>query len=534
MRCDRVQKLYSEYAVSSLSPGRLDDIDVHLASCAECRGFYDKQELIGRLITDSSDIPHPGSSYFENLHQNVIHQLESGAGQQTFPPPHGIWGSNGVFGLFRPLWLAGCSVAAALFFISTLPELPVPNNFTPEGLTGQPTGLMLSETTTPAATEINSPRDQNRAVQVLSMDPNPLTLIPGSTLDRTDVDSLDKSIGGIVRGQSDTERILASTNRNMGIGDESITPIDQQAVHETESRVIELEQGAGGRNIIPQEIIEEIQILKAQLLDGGDASLEQRMSGLEEDMESQISDSDSLLALPAMQQMSLYRKAHASLLSGDLPNAQVKYLRIINLKDTSPLSHRASLQLADIAYSEWADFRKAREYYEVCHDAADSIAFTSLELDHIRRQLDMLDMYSLNNWEALRMVNIISRESWDRAEVAFQLLLSIENADRLLPDAARKVIHRLNNEPLSKPDAEITQSLYNLLANRIKQEQNREIQAWLEITVAEIILVHSEDYGQAIDHYRRAASLSEGSSAASFARSRLGKLADLRLQNQIR
>ena len=204
------------------------------------------------------------------------------------------------------------------------------------------------------------------------------------------------------------------------------------------------------------------------------------------------------------------------------------------MEHTGLLAHRASLQLADISYGERAHFDAARKYYEICHDASGSIAFTPLEVDHIRRQLDRLDRYSANRWEALRMVNNVSRGDWAQAKMAIERLFLNKNTDLLVPEAVREIIHRLRNGPRSKPDSGITAGLNNLLASRIEEEQNREIRAWLEITVAEIVLVHAEDYEQAIVHFRRAKTLSDDSSAANYAGARLDKLIDLRQLNQIR
>ena len=72
MRCSRVQFLYEDYVSGALPEKTVELVEQHVSKCSICREFYESNDDVAELITNSTEIAHPGEPYMNDLSKRVL------------------------------------------------------------------------------------------------------------------------------------------------------------------------------------------------------------------------------------------------------------------------------------------------------------------------------------------------------------------------------------------------------------------------------------------------------------------------------
>jgi tetratricopeptide (TPR) repeat protein len=297
-----------------------------------------------------------------------------------------------------------------------------------------------------------------------------------------------------------------------------------------EIRATALQKKAAQTETMPTEVYEQLQVLKTQMITGGSEALKKRLRQLEETVNQRMTGQGKFSTEPIFKQASLYLKAEDELAAGRLDEALSYYLRILRVDGHSQLALRASLQLADLFYSELGNFKEARAYYQRCREPGAAEALTSPERERAAKQLDRLEQYKDGDWQPLHLLYVMGHEGWPEKLTALRTLIALPGVAPLLPEAARTLLDRMN---AAKPPAEAILETYNLLAKQAKEAQNGDIRAWLELALGDMTSMHL-DPQQAIEHYYRTIAASEKSEAAKLARTKLDELVEHNLAESVR
>lgn len=534
MRCERVRYLYEEYTQGSLPVATMARVEEHLAACPACREYFDQSDAIAQLLRQGSQIAHPGPQYFEDLNARVLRRLDEASAIPVSDPdnilriPTAQWR--------RPLWWVGGMAAAALVALGLVPQLAQ----SPSDLTGPSASRMVATApgaAEPTPLEIAAGPDVSQKNKALNPNLNPAATGPaeGAKLASR---NLDKGLAGLTKNNSFVEEMIASTSvpgysQRSQPERESIGEAERKATQDTEVRMTALKNEATKKGAIPTEIFEQLQVLKTQITNGGGKELRRSMGQLEDMVGERMGIRQSDLdALPIVKQVKLYLSAEDALEAGRVGDAFNNYRRILFVDEHSPLALRACLQMADLFYSEWANFGEARAYYQRCRDAGDAKVFNSIELSVINKQLERLERYKEGNWQALDRLHKVRRGNWNEALANLRDLMALAGADPLLPEAARTILGRMNSTP--KPSAPVTVEIYNLLAKRAKEEQNVDVRAWLELALGDMLNSQFQDPQRASEHYYRSLAAAPNSDAAKQARAKLTELVDHNLAESVR
>lgn len=502
MRCERVQFLYDEYSQGSLPVATLGRVEEHLAGCPACREFYDQSDLISKLIRKSSEVAHPGPQYFENLHSRVLAALDQPETEHLPDPsavinlPDAQWR--------RPLWWVGAVAAAGLLALAAAPTLmsrPAPGKTQVVAMAKPPVMAPPKVAATPTPTP--APRTQT-----------PPTPLPNQTL--------EKSVTAPMPEPSvDVEAFLKD---KFSASRDGVTPAEQIANDEAQAVMTSLRQKTEAPGELSSAVYAQLQLLKAQIMDGRSEDLQRSLRELETRVDPRVSE--QLKQSPLVKQVNRYLAAGDDLKAGRIDDALTKYRQVDYIDKKSPLATKAALQIADILYSEFANFTEAQKYYKRCQAAGEKSSLNSMEQQTVKLQLDRLERYKANNWEALTQLHLVYHGKWAEVLGAMERLTALGGAEALLPEATRTILRRMEAVG-DAPSGEITLELYKLLEKHAEMQQNGDVRAWLELALGDMALGQFQDSQQAIDHYGKAAA-SGSTDVAATAR---GKLDQLSIEN---
>lgn len=496
MRCERVQFLYDEYSQGSLTVSTLGRVEEHLAGCPACRQFYEESDAISGLIRESSEIAHPGADYFAGLHDRVLAALDRPETERPTNPAQII--EMPATQWRRPLWWVGATAAAALLAVATLPALLTQ----PEMAWNPPSSIAVPT--------------QTAALPV-----------PGGT--RQGVDSLNPG----TRNPTSIENII-TTLPHYGERDE-VGPDERKATEETKARMASVRRQAEEDGALPPEVFKQLQVLKTQVIDGGNEDLSRSLRELENLVDPRIPDQVKLSSIPLVKQANYYLNAADDLRAGRYQDAISKYRKILffdePLGELSPISIKASLQMADLYYDTMGTFSEARIHYKRCLEAKDKSVLNSTELKKIDSRLERLERYQENNFAALEQLHKVFYGKWDEVLAALRGLTAQPATGALLPDAAQAMLARMETTEDPPPSA-IVMDLYNLLAKQAEVEQNVDVRAWLWLALGDIESTQFQDIRKAVEHYDAAKKVK--SEAAVQARLRLAQMDELKWDELVR
>ncbi|MCL5270090.1 MAG: hypothetical protein M1457_05980 [bacterium] len=511
MRCERVQFYYEDYCRLSLPVSTLARVEDHLAGCPACREYFEKNDQIARLLRDHAEVAHPGPGYFDDLAGRVMARLD-----EQPPAPVldcGLAGVRPASASRRPLWWAGAAAAAGLLILSFVPPAR------------QPDVQLARKLAEPAVTGAMLPAE---GVSVAEMLPaNPLT---GGTI-------FDKGLSGFSSNRPDVESIIQAQlhypveNADWLPETEPDESVAESAPPASPIQWVSTRPKSERPDSLPNEVLEQLERIKTQMAAKGDEALIAGLREFDQTIQRLSAENASLGDLPMVQQARYYLKGDDAFTAGRASEAWKFFHRVITLDEKSPLATRARLQMADLNYAEWADFRQARDYYQRCAGRAAEQALTAAEREHVTRQLDRLDRYAGNSWEALHLVYCVRRGDWPESLAALRGLTALEGSRDLLPEAARAAVDRMKSAPA--PPANVTNEIYNLLAKQAQVEQNGEIRAWLELAVGDLLIDQLNNPQQAMVFYHQAIEAAAESGAAKAARVKLYDLEDRNLKNDL-
>lgn len=515
MRCERVQFLYDEYSQGTLPVATLGRVEEHLAGCPACREFYEQSDLVSRLIRKSSEVAHPGPQYFEDLHSRVLAALDQPE-TEDFPDPSAIidipdsqWR--------RPLWWVGAMAAAGLLALAGAPALlsrPSPGRTQVIAMAKPP---VAPPARTPAPTPAAAPAPRKTASPA---QPPATPLPPGQTLEKSVTAPLPEP----------TLDIDAFIKDKFSASRDGVTPAEQLANDEAQAVMTSLRQKTEVPGELSSEVYAQLQLLKAQIMDGRSEDLQRNLRDLETRVGPRVSE--QLKQSPLVKQVNRYLAAGEDLKAGRIDDALTKYRQVDYIDKQSPLAIKAALQIADILYSEFANFPEAMKYYKRCLAAGEKSQLSSPEQQNVKRQLDRLERYKANNWEALNLLHQVHHGKWTEVLAAMERLTALSRAEALLPEAARTIVKRMEAAG-DAPNGDIIIALYKLLEKQAEIQQNGDVRALLELALGDMALGQLQDAQQANDHYGKAAA-SGSTDVAATARVKLDQLSIENLAGLVR
>jgi hypothetical protein len=520
MRCERVQFYYEDYSRMSLPVSTLGRVEEHLAGCPVCRAYFEQNDLIASLLHENSEVAHPGPQYFDDLAQRVLNRLDEmpvgGAAVEDIAPvaPLGSWR--------RPMWWMGAAAAAGLMVVGFLPQMRTPDV--------QLAQRLANPATAPAdAPALPAVREAPGAVAVMLANHLISGVDPGGT-------TLDKSVAHATRSRADIESLIRSRLElpltNPEPGDAQNPEAQPGGSSETSTiQTVSLRPGGERPNAVPEEVLKQLEAIKTDITDQGDDALIENLRRFDQTIQRLSAENAALAEMPMIQQARHYLKGDEALTAGQPKEAWLSFHRVITLDGKSPLALRANLQMADLYYSEWADFPQAREYYKRCQSSAAAKSLTGTEREHVARQLDRLERHAATQWESLHLLHSIRRGQWPEAVTALRRLTTIDGTRDLLPEAARAVVDRMKTSPA--PTVETTNEVYNLLAKQAQVEQNGEIRAWLDLALGDLLIDQLNNSGQAGVYYQQAIEAAGDSGAAKAASEKLYNLQERNLKRNL-
>lgn len=493
MRCERVQVLYSEYVAGTLSPETLTRVEEHLSACPVCRNFYEDSDKLGSLIRHQGEVAHPGPAYFDDLAARVLGELE----KSPPPPPIRNW-RRLIRG--RPIWWSGASAAAALLLLALVPMLQRHNRVETAGMSLAPN---VSKTAGEGAGA--TPQTSGKVlVKGVVNRAEPTTILDDLLPGRTVFDQAPPSFARLS---------------------------ELQMVREAELKMASIRGQADRRSLPPNKLLEQIQVLKAQLAIGGNEDLRRGLMELEAGVRDQVKDPAEVSKLPSVKQSEYYAKAEEELSAGHCDEAFKYFQRVLLVDGTTPLAIRANLQMADLLFSDKANFKKALETYRKCQGSRAAKALNSAERVRVQRQIELLERYRADGWQALARVHSVRRDPWPEAVTALRDLTSQPRNQSLLPETARAIAERFASG--EKPGSESMLEIYSLLAAKADSQPAGESRAYLELYLGELS-IHLARPRQAVDHFMRATQAAEGSVAARMARAKIDELEEKSLKDLVR
>ena len=525
----------------------LSRVEEHLAGCPACREYYEQCDSIAGLLRETSDVAHPGTQYFERLCETVLDRLDDpldpSLREQVAPIvdlPTRPWQ--------RPLWWAGAMAAAALLALSVLPgQVPRMNEKTTLVASAAPIPAMTELALASGQPDVKVVEENANGRKTLTLALNNPQIASTAMASSPDANqTLDKSVTGKDNNSPAVEEILKSPARIVAdlhapAGKDNLTPLQHQDAEETKVRMAKFSEEVQNDQVIPEDLIARLQIIKSKTISQGNEALMQSLRELEQAVQSQMDDSGTLDALPIVRQASLYLKAEEALKAGHPKEAWTLYRQILRLDEHSLLAARASLQMADLYYSEFADFANAQHYYSRLTGADAAEALSEAEHEQVTRRLERLSRYSADSWNALNLLHMVLHENLPTALSALRQLTETPGTEDLLPEAARNMVENINKVG-EDPTAlsidvftKITFDVYNLIENKSKVTQNKDIQAYLDLALGDLALSQFKDTRQAMICYRKVISEASADSAATKSASlKLNALRDQFLAEQLR
>ncbi len=502
MRCERAHKLYSDYSAHSLGVATMSLVDEHLASCPNCREYYEIQDQLAALLRAHGGTPHPGPAYFESLSERVLGELE-----RRPTPGRVVWARA----LRQPLWWSGMAAAAALVAVGLAPLTQLPGGAAGARMP-QARIAMLRETppnlTPPAAARPTAPP----AVPLV-------TTGEGGATGKVLAKGVNAPEGNL-RGERLAPELAAGHSR---------TPSELQAAREAETQLASLRRQATRPNVSHDRLLEQIQLIKTQLIFGSNQELRAHLQELEATVRGQVNP-EAAAEMPMVRQANLYLKGEDELAAGRTDEALASFQRVLLVDETTLLATRANLQMGDLLYSEQANFKQALEHYKRCTGKPAGRALNSAERQRVERMVEVLERYSEDCFRPLARAHSVRRQPWPEALAALRELVAIPDAEPLLPEVARALVDRLAAG--DRPAPETLLAIYRLLADKTAAEQG-DMRSYLELYLGDMAVQLAQPE-QAIAHFLASTGAAEGSLAARMARARLNELEEQSLQNLAR
>lgn len=497
MRCERAQVLYSDYVAGTLAPETLSRVEDHLAACPECRNFYEESDKLGAFIRRQGEVAHPGQAYFDDLAARVMGELDK------MPPPSPARNWRCILH-GRPIWWSGAAAAAALLLMALVPIL----FWQGAGQNGPGEGVVAGAGSTLKRSDGNG--------VVLPPPTTGKVLVKGVVNPAEPTTLLDELLPG--RTVFDPNPSFAKLS-------------ELQMAREAELKMASIRSQADRRSAPPNKLLEQIQVLRAQLAIDSNEDLRRGLMELEASIREQVKDPAEVSKLPAVKQSEYYAKAETALAAGRTDEAFTYFQRVILVDSKTPLAVRANLQIADLLFSDKANFKKALETYRKCQGSNAARALNSAERVRVQRQIELLQRYRADGWQALALVHSVRRDSWPEAIAALRDLASHPKDQSLLPESARAVVDRFAAG--EKPGSETIIEIYSLLAAKADTQPAGESRAYLELYLGELSIQLAQPR-QAVDHFMRATKAAEGSVAARMARARIDELEEKSLKDLVR
>lgn len=500
MRCERAQVLYSEYVSGTLAPETLSRVEEHLATCPACRNFYEDNDKLGALIRDQGEVAHPGPAYFEGLATRVMGELD------RLPPPPPVRNWRRLL-RGRPIWWSGAAAAAALLLLALVPLLH---------RLGRAGADRTAAANVPAGGAGATLKTSDGRAVVLSPPTAGKVLVKGVVNPAGPTTILDDLLPG--RAIFDQTPSFARLS-------------ELQMIREAELKMASIRNQADRRSVPPDRLLEQIQVLKAQLAVGSNEDLRRGLMELEAGIREQVKDPAEVSKLPAVKQSEYYAKGEEELAAGHSDEAFKYFQRVLLVDATTPLAVRANLQMGDLLFSDKANFKKALEAYRKCQGARAAKALNSAERVRVQRQIELLEKYRADGWQALARLHSVRHDSWPEAVAALRDLTAQPRNQALLPETARAVSERCAAG--QKPGPAAMLEIYNLLAARADDQPAGESRAYLELYLGELS-IHLAQPRQAVDHFMRATQAADGSVAARMARAKIDELEEKSLKDLVR
>lgn len=484
MRCERVQFLYSEYSAGTLPASTMARVEEHLAACAACREFYEESDRIGALIRREGQVAHPGPAYFDDLAARVLGELDKA------PPPRvTIRRMLRV----RPLWWAGAAAAVVLMSLAIAPELRRSATLAGDGGSGRLVSFAAGPADAPEAAASQAPAAPAPSSGTI--------LVKGVSNPAEPTTKLDEILPGPPQLEKFKSEFQAGRDAQVKMAnagpDKTNAPLDR--------------------------------ILEEHL--GGGSDPRRGMKELESALRGQGADPSELANRPIFKQSRYYFQGEDELAAGRPNEAYEYFQRVLLVDQTTAMAVRANLQIADILFSEKANFKQALSYYRKCQGSRANKALNPAERLRVQRQIELLQQYRADDWQALALVHSLRRDPWPEALAALRVLAAAEKDQPLLPDSARAIVDRFAAG--DKPGSESVMEIYNLLADKAQNQPGGESRAYLELYLGELS-VHLAQSDQAVEHFMRATAAAEGSVAAGIARNKIKELQDQKLNYRVR
>lgn len=485
MRCSRVQYLYEEYTAGSLAPATASLLDEHLSVCPPCREFYESNDDLAQIISTCDEIPHPGPDYLNKLSANVLGNLfddETGEFRKfDGPAPQMDERSVIIEGWRRPLWWTGGLAAASLLVLALGPGVGA---------------LMRGES---QSANLSAGDGSSMIAQAIRHERPPSEALQGAAkLDQRSTDMEQRQIAsaqGAPGPRPATSGSLPYQRISLPVGFGSTADLALVLNASAQSGTsIDLRPPitSSRRSVVQPN--DPAMAGSGQTRWGSDAQVEP-ISGL---------------------QSRLVRQGRRQAQFGRFEAALAYYHRAFEIEPSTEIALEACLRMADINFGPRGDFSSARDQYRLCDELADATAFSGDQLQHIKRQLALLDHFASDDWQCLSALFGVARGPWEEVVPQLGQILSDERADCLVKEATSAVVDRL--EKGERPPEKIAAQLAELLETRAPAQPSAQAQAWTQLAAADFVWLQFGDLDRAIQNYNRVAQFEESGLAATEAR----------------
>lgn len=487
MRCCRVQFLYEDYSSGVLAPTTASRIDQHLAECAACREFFEENDALSRILTDSSEVVHPGNAYLDDLTSRVMESLydETGEFRPRRSRPAEVLEVTGRSPQ-RALWWAGAAAAVLLFapMIAGIVNRPADPESAPVARVEE---APRTASGTTVAKSVQRPRVASRQVvaRARNLEPD----VWGSALPL---------------GQGLIYNAIRPVSLNPSRP--AASPKDPT------TRDPKVELGT----------IEELLALEAV----GTLEARQRIIALLRDLgqtlHEQYPELERSTDFVLMKQTHLYHRAEKHTQNGDVEKAAEAYGHILEINPTTILGRRAAMRLADLHYYTFGNFDQALRYYRKAEDETAQLALTAEEARHITNRRLHLERHAQDDFTLLTRVHGLIQAPWKETPARLRSLMTDASTGPLAAEIATGLMNRMASGSL--PSDETAFELVDLIESEALAWEDSELKSWLQLLLGDIIWLKFESSEPALEAYRSVREIHEGSESAHLAQRRIDLL----------
>ncbi len=484
MRCSRVQFLYEEYSAGTLVAVTASRVDQHLATCAECREYFEESDDISQIISGSSEVVHPGNAYMDDLTSRVMESLydETGEFRPASPRSSEAMESPGRSAQ-RPLWWAG-AIAATLLLVPMV------------------------------AGSLNRPGESS-SEEMPRVSQSPATM--GTTV--------AKSVQRSARASSTT--VAQARNLEPGVWGSAL-PLGQGLVYNV-IRPVSMHPNrpsnpvsAGNEPKIELGTIEELLALEAV----GTVEARQRIIALLRDLgemlHNEYPELETSSDLILMKQTHLYHGAEKAIQSGDVERASELYGNILRINPSTILARRAAMRLAELNDYERGDYLEALKYYRLAEGETAQLALTEEEALNITLRREQLEKHAANDFASLKNIQQAIKAPWGEVPGLIAPFLADASCQDVAGDLAVGLMNRLASGSL--PSDQIAFELVDLIEGGFETWDNPESKSWVQLLLGDIIWLNFESSEPALAAYHSAQVTHARSESATLAQKRIDLL----------